>query len=36
MTIFEDVAHDVVKDGTDEVDGGIVLRGGDNAISLDE
>ncbi len=35
MTVFKDVASDVIKDGTDEVDGGILLHGGDNAVGLD-
>jgi hypothetical protein len=36
MTVFEDVACDVVDGGANEVYGGIVLRGGDNAVGLDE
>ncbi len=36
MTVFEDVAWDVVNDGANEVDGGILLHGGDNAIGMDE
>ncbi len=34
--VFKDVACDVVNDGANEVNGGILLRGGDNAIAMNE
>ncbi len=36
MTVFKDFACDVINNGANEVDGGILLHGGDNAIGLDK
>jgi hypothetical protein len=36
MMVFKDVACDVVNNGASEVDGGIFLLCGDNALGMDE
>ncbi len=36
MTVFEDVAGNVINNGTDEVEGGMVTCGGDDVVCLDK